>query len=105
LQIKELLENNIESVTSDLLKDVLGRFLLNLAPSIIGTFWGGLVLKVVGVIVDKFIMPALEDYYGEVMCMVRAKELDKKVEKYVIATSNEEIDTAFDDLLSGSKFK
>lgn len=70
---------------------------LKLSP---GGFWAYLVTKVLTLIIDKLVIPALKDLKEEGFLFLRKKDLEKKVKKYLESETEDEFDQNFDDLIN-----
>ena len=89
----------------ELLKPILVRKLLTLVSLPLTGFWGRICIKLVEILIDKIIFPALDAMVDEGFLFIREKELKAKLKKYMEANTDEEFDEAFDNLIAGSKYR
>lgn len=77
-------------------------YALSLTSFAVTGFWGKIIAKVVGLFVDKIVIPAIRGLKDDALLFLRKEDLKKKLKKYLNSETEDEFDQNFDDLISGS---
>lgn len=100
---------NVEDIVIDQLKKSLKDLMIDRIITIlrlpISGFTGKITYKLVSLFVVKVIFPLLSDLKNEGFLFLRKQELKIKLKHFQEATTDEEFNKAFDDLISGSKLR
>ena len=99
---------DVVDIADDYVYDYLKKRILVFALEKLGMvatgFWGAIVAKLVLIFLDKVVIPALEDMKEEGFLFLRKKELERKLREYIEASTDEEFDAAFDNLIKSSRY-
>lgn len=99
--VDQLLSTGVE-LTKDLVVKKIVEFIATKAAFLLVGPLGWLVKAAVKAAVTYLIFPAIEDLIGESAYLIRKAKLAQKVKTYQEAQTDEEINNAFDALISGS---
>lgn len=97
-----ILEDVVDDYVYDCIKNAIIKYVLSSLSLVATGFWGGVVAKIVGLLVDKIIIPAMMALKEEGLLFIRKEQLKKKLEKYLGSQTDEEFDRNFDDLIAGN---
>ena len=89
----------------EVLKPILIKQFLSWASLPMTGFWGKIWYKLAEKLITNIIFPAFDALIAEGFLFIRKKELEAKLKKYKEATTDEEFDDTFDDLIAGSKLQ
>jgi len=101
IALNDLIKNYALKSGIDALKALVINYVWKLFPSLLGTFWGGLIVFIVGKVFEKLIIPACQDLGITILAWDKKQHLHTRVKIYENAQTDAEIDSAFDDLISG----
>ena len=87
--IEEIVDELDDYLYAYLRKKILAYALKTLGLAATG-FWGKVAIKIVGLVVDKLIIPAFIDLKNEGFLFLRKQELKKKLKKYMEAETSED---------------
>jgi hypothetical protein len=102
--ITNYLESSGKAAIQKLKEEVL-KWLVIKAVGWSGGFWFKIVSFAIEWVFDNALIPFAEDGGTELIGYLKKNELHTKVIKYNEAVTDNEIDKAFDNLISGSKYK
>jgi hypothetical protein len=108
METPQLITNYLESsgkVALQKLKEDAIKWLLVKAVGWSGGFWFKIASFMIDWVFENVLIPLAEDGGTELIGYLKKDELHTKVIKYNEAVTDNEIDKAFDNLISGSKYK